>query len=100
MGRGDTVGYRIVYGPEQVITNQSSGAVRIRVLVALSFLIFAWMVRFLWPEGRAVLAMHLLPGDLTCAEAAFSELMDNIRYGDGVVDALTVFCKDILYEIL
>ena len=44
--------------------------------------------------------MHLLPGDLTCAEAAFSELMENIRYGDGVVDALTVFCKDILYEIL
>ncbi len=94
------VGYRIVYGAEPVIQKKSSGTVRIRVLVALSFLAFAWTVRLLWPEGRAVLAMHLLPGDQTLAETAFLNLLEHLKHGERMVDSLTVFCREILHEII
>lgn len=100
MGRGDGMGYRIVYGPEPAMPQPKSGSSYTKVLAALFFLIFVWIVRHCWPEGREVLARYLLPGEQTAAQAAFSVLLENLRHGVGMVDSLTVFCQEMLYEIL
>ena len=94
-----TVGYRIVYGPDSITQRKPSGTARIRILVVLSFLFFALMVRFIWPEGREVLAIHLLPQNQTVTEMALSNLLEDLRHGEQIMDSLTVFCREILYEI-
>lgn len=94
-----SVGHRIVYGPDSPAQRGHAGTARIRLLVALSFLIFAWSVRSFWPEGREALASHLLPQNLTVTEIAFANLLEDLRHGEGMVDSLTVFCREILYEI-
>ena len=98
--RGDMVSYRIVYGPDPVTEKNVRGTARIRMLIASGFLIFAWVVRVLWPEGREVLAAWLLPGEAAVTQAAFLALLDNLRNGFGMADSLTVFCREILYEII
>ena len=100
MGRGDGMGYRIIYGPEPPKKCSKNGTVRARVLTAVSFLIFAWFLRLLWPEGREVLANYIIPGEPTLTQSAFMGLQDNLRHGMGIGDSLTEFCREILYEIL
>ena len=94
------VGYRIVYGPNLIIQRKQTGTARIRILVALSFLVFAWSVRIFWADGREVLTTYLLPDELSLAEAAFYNLLGDIRQGDRIIDSLTVFCREVLYEII
>ena len=100
MGRGDEMGYRIIYGPESTMKSGKNGPACTRILTAGFFLIFAWTVRLLWPEGRDILAIYLIPGEPALTQSAFGALQDNLRHGMGMVDSLTVFCQEILYEIL
>ena len=92
--------YRIVYGTDPIVQKHNTGTARIRILIALNFLIFAMVVRLLWPEGRELLVMQFLPGDPTMTEIAFSNLLDSLRQGSGMAESLTVFCREILYEIV
>ena len=93
------MGYRIIYGPDMPPRKTECSSNRIRIMVAICFAAFACTVRLIWPEGREILAAHLLPGDPTLTQAAFSELLDNLHHGAGMVESLTVFCRDVLHEI-
>ena len=93
------MGYRIIYGPDVPLQKTEHGTVRIRIMVAICFAAFVCLVRLLWPEGREILASHLLPGEATLAQAAFLELLGNLHNGTGMVESLTVFCLEILHEI-
>lgn len=93
------MGYRIVYGPAEDNRRTRPASTRFRILTAFSFAAFVCMVRFLWPEGRELLTGFLLPGTPTFAQAAYYDLLENLQQGFGVVDSLTVFCREILYEI-
>lgn len=93
------MGYRIVYGPDVVLQKAGYGTARMRILVAICFTAFACMVRLHWPEGREILAGHLLPGEPTFAQTAFSKFLENLNHGTGMVESLTVFCREILHEI-
>lgn len=93
------MGYRIVYGPDVAVEKVREGTARIRIMVAICFAAFACMVRLLWPDGREILAAHLLPGEPTLAQAAFSEFLENLHHGSGMMESLNVFCREILHEI-
>ena len=68
-------------------------------MIAISFGLFSLLVRLFWPEGREVLMTYLQPGQESVTQIAFSQLMGNLHQGTAIADALTVFCKEILYEI-
>lgn len=93
------MGYCIVYGHEP---KQKSGHkrndLRFRTLIAASILLFSLIVRLTWEDGAEKMRQILLPGPLSAAEQAFSELIADVREGERVSDALTVFCKEILDE--
>ena len=93
------MGYRIVYGPVMDMQKTRSGTARIRIMLAVCFAAFACIVRFVWPEGKEILAGHLLPGNPTLVQAAFTDLLENLHHGFGMVESLRVFCREILYEI-
>ena len=94
------VGYRIIYGAEPVLLKKECGSRRLRFLIGMCFLAFVLAVRLAWPEGRELLVMQFIPGDLTVTEAALLQFTDNLRAGIPMADSLTVFCRDVLHEIL
>lgn len=94
------MGYRIVYGPDSVPGTGKRRSAQLRILTALCFLALAWAVRLFWPAGREILVTLLLPGDPTQAEAAFTMLFENLRQGEPMLDILTVFCREVLHEIV
>ena len=99
MNRGDTMGYRIVYGADRSMDVDRQRSASLRTMIAISFCFFALLVKFFWPEGREVLMGYLLPNKQTVALIAFSEMIENLQQGAIMSEALTVFCKEILYEI-
>lgn len=93
------MGYRIVYGTQREQESQKTGGTgRVRTMIAAAFLIFSLIVRLTWQEGSEIMRQFLLPGDLSVAEQAFSEMISDLREGEPVADAFTVFCRVILDE--
>lgn len=91
------MGYRIEYGPQignPILRTGSNG--RLRTMIAAAFLVFSLVVRVMWQEGTEVLQSILLPVDLTVTEQAFSVMLSDLRGGEPVADAVTVFCRTII----
>lgn len=89
--------YKIVYGPEMKQEKKlRSSVMGLRTKIAAFLLLFAVTVRLAWPEGTAVLREILIPTDLTAAEQAFQSMMEDLRRGENLGDAITVFCRQII----
>ena len=91
------MGYRITYG--QVSGKTYPGAtgkssfVQFLLCAVLAFLL---LTRLFWPEGTAALRELLIPGDSRTTAAAFSALVEDVRQGEALSDALRVFCREVL----
>lgn len=92
---GDTMGYRIEYGPEMK-TSEPEKRSSLRTWIAGALLLFSLVVRISWQEGTEILQSVLLPGDLSVTEIAFSEMMTDLRSGVTVADAVSVFCQRVI----
>lgn len=91
------MGYRIEYGPTEEKMRKSSGMVRrLQVLTAAFLLLFILLVRQAWPEGTAKLREFLLPGEPSVTQAAFGDLLTDIREGSPFREALTAFCQQVI----
>lgn len=88
------MGYRIVYGEKAVENPQPKS--RLRIMTAGFALALVVLVRLFWPAGTAALQEVLLPGE----HAAFVQLREDIRAGEPIGDAVTVFCRSIVEEAL
>ena len=88
--------YKIVYGPEITAQQQRTTDTRFRTMVAGFLLLFALTVKVLWPEGTQVLREMLIPTDLNATEQAFQSMMEDLRMGEDLGDAITVFCRQII----
>lgn len=91
------MGYRVVYGPmPKMAKKQERKPLRLQMLTATFLLLFAWTVRQAWPEGREVLRQYLLPGEPTVTEEAFRNMLEDLRQGEPVLDAVSAFCAEIV----
>lgn len=88
------MGYRIVYGEQAADIPQPKS--RLRVMTAGFALALVVLVRLFWPSGTVVLQELLLPRE----HAAFVQLREDIRAGEPIGDAVTVFCRSIVEEAL
>lgn len=94
------MGYRIDYaGPTPQIKSRINRTGRFRTLIAVSFLFFSILVRLLWPEGTKALQSVFLPLELSAAEQAFIELLDDVHRGQPLDDAVITFCHRIVHEV-
>lgn len=71
-------------------------ASRLSVLTAGFFLAFLLLTKLFWPKGAAMLRQIILPGDPEVTERAVSVLVDDLREGEPVGDALKTFCGEIM----
>ena len=92
--------YRVVYGPMPKAAPKGRSLPRVRVLTAAWLLVFSLGVRQLWPEGREVLRQLLLPGEQTAAQTAFDGMLEELRAGETLGEAVTAFCRQIVQDEL
>lgn len=62
------------------------------------FLIFLLLVGMFWPQGRQVLGDILLPGNRTVTVSALEELVQGIRAGESLEQAVEGFCRLVLED--
>ena len=60
------------------------------------FLIFLLATAIFWPEGRLALQQMVLPCDTEVTAQAFSAMLDQIRGGEALDEAVVAFCQEIL----
>lgn len=53
----------------------------------------------LWPRGRMMLRDFVLPGDGAITDRALQGLVENLRSGQPMSDAVEVFCKEIIHGV-
>lgn len=91
------MGYSVKYGEEKR-RNLGSGVswVRLRTMIAVGILTFAIAVHAFWPEGAEKLRSVFVPGPATLVETAVLDMVKDLKSGNNISDALTVFCSQIL----
>lgn len=91
------MGYRIEYG--------SQGELRKPLKSKRSYSAIAATICVLALVAGAITVKHtgltwvqevLLPGDPAVTAAALENMVDNIKEGDSIADAVTTFCKEIV----
>lgn len=91
--------YRIIYG--QASSKQyppQKRKSRLAAFLPCALLAFVLLTRLFWPEGTEALRELLIPGDADITTAAFSALVEDVRQGEALPEALRVFCREILNE--
>lgn len=93
------MGYRIVYGPEISSSSSKKGTgLRLRSLVASALLAFSLLVRCFWPEGCEKLRLTVLPEAATQVQIAAEAMVDDLRKGKAMSEALTAFCIEVIHS--
>lgn len=87
--------YKIQYSPEKAhcypsVTNRVKFKVGKWVILLLALAAAAWMRVNGIPD-------FLIPGDPTVTRTAATTMIDELRAGVSMSDAVTVFCKEILH---
>ena len=89
--------YRIVYGPMPKATSPGRQiSLRISMMTVVFLLLFVLLVKQTWPEGTDMLRSVLLPGEPGKTETAVQTLLEDMRNGEPVGDAVTAFCRQII----
>lgn len=86
------MGYRICYGKEA----ESS----LWPMTLGWFLVFLLLVGVFWPQGRQTLRDILLPGDWAVTASALEGLVQDIRAGEELEQAVEGFCRLVLEDVL
>lgn len=91
------MGYMIAYdgsdtGKKYTVCRRS----RLPELTFGFFLAFLLLTRLFWPAGAAQLRQFLLPGDPDVTQQAVTVLVQDLRAGEPVGDAVKAFCSEIL----
>jgi len=99
LSRGDSMGYRIEYGPDRNQVEKGRGTTdRIRAMIAGWLLLFCLLVSAFWPEGSTLLQDVLLPGEKTASEVAFCSFVENLRLGEPLGESVAVFCRTVILD--
>ena len=65
-------------------------------LTVIFFLIFLLATAIFWPVGRLALQQMVLPCDTEVTTQAFAAMLDQIRGGEALDEAVVAFCQEIL----
>lgn len=89
--------YRIEYGPP--VKKPASPVLRrfrFQLLTASLLFLFVLSVRLLWPAGTAKLREVLLPAEPSWTAQAAQDMVEQVRQGENLGDAVTAFCREVL----
>lgn len=87
--------YRIDYPGSAPKGNMPRGNARLAVMTGAFFLAFLLLVKSFWPAGADKLQSIFIPGGAE-NRAAFRQMVADLREGEGVADAITAFCRQVI----
>lgn len=87
--------YKIQYSPEVAHRYPSKGSCT-QIKPGRWVIIVLALAALLWVRAKGI-PDFLIPGDPDVTRSAAATMMDEIRAGVPVDDAITVFCKEILH---
>ncbi len=91
------MGYIIAYdGAEPCAKPAACRTSRLSLFTLGFFLAFLLLTKLFWPAGSDHLMRFFLPGDPEVTGQAVTVLIDNLREGEPVEDALKTFCGEII----
>lgn len=90
------MGYQIMYSPEDnhkypTIKSRRKHRWLIPVVISVALFISAGI-----PKVRNHLEYLLIPGDTQITKAAFSAMLEQIKTGEPINEAVTAFCREII----
>lgn len=92
------MGYRVDYRPIKKIRRAEKRRSGLAAMTALWFLIFLLLTNGLWPRGAEVLQSVLIPGDPEITTAALKSLVEDLKAGEPLADAVESFCITVIQE--
>ena len=91
------MGYRIEYNPEKNnIYPETSTRKTKWLIIALTVVVALFVVQKI--DINQEIKSFFIPGDPEVTSAAFSAMVENIRQGDHISDAVTAFCLEIIHK--
>lgn len=87
------MGYKIVYSKPM---RQKESRMGLVLLVSLFFLTFSLCVRLTYPEIVNYLWEFMIPDQFSAEIEAFIDSISEAEQLDGVMDAVQVFCQEII----
>ena len=97
--RGDTMSYRIVYGRKSAkkttiyntpLTTKPVFAWSVAIVIALIICWGGWKYTNVW--------QYITPGDPNITCPAIENMLNDIRNGTSVSDAVSAFCQEIIHN--
>lgn len=89
------MGYKIEYSPHEnqryPVKNRPSKKKHMGVALLAAIILCS-----LLPKVRSSVVSLLIPGDDTITKSAFQLMVERLRDGDPINDAVTAFCQEIL----
>lgn len=95
------MGYIIRYGGENTATQKKVRlweSLRFQSMTAFFLALFILAVGMFWKEGTETMKSWLIPGEAGVTETAALKLVEDIRSGEPVLDAVDAFCREIFEE--
>ncbi len=89
------MGYRILYDNERMQINRDNSkhfGSRIISVMLICLLVLGSLKLIGWDKVKH----YMLPGDPAVTETAFNSMIESIRAGESVKDAVTAFCVEII----
>ncbi len=91
------MGYRIQYEPDLDYKYKMAKEVKLKkVWITGAFVALCILLIAVLPSVRGLIWDFLIPGDPQVTTEAFSTLVSDIRNGENLSDAVTVFCRQII----
>lgn len=92
------MGYRIEYDKgSKAYEVRKEHSLRFPVMVASCLVLFFLLTWVFWPEGVELLREMVIPGDNAVTTQAWDTMVDSLKSGASVSDAVTVFCREIIH---
>ncbi len=93
------MGYKIAYDSGMATrTCFEEKRLSFAAMTAAFLLLFGVLTYCFWPAGADKLRKMLIPGDPEVTTKAVSEMVEDLRAGESMDDAVVTFCREIFRE--
>lgn len=87
------MGYRIEYCSKKLEDRPSA----VLPMTFGAFILFCLLLQLFWPEGERILWELIWPGEAASTRQAVEVLVQQLRWGEPLSDALETFCVTVLH---
>ena len=88
------MGYKVMYPQfgKHRLQRQRKKPIKVQIVILTAIFLVVLIAFSVWQQGSS----WLLPGDPVVTENALQEMIDGLRDGQGLAEAVTTFCREVV----